>query len=166
MRLGILLRAVEEIAGLQPDLAAVDEREGPDPVPLGLEGELRRVERLVGAAREHRLDLARERVILGSRAVHDHQPVTAFVGRRLDDHVLAGQACPVELDLVLTAPVARALLLQKEVIRSLIPDRHRPGAVAVGDDAVEREVLDGMILGMYREPALARCERRPLRDRK
>ena len=41
MRLGVLLRAVEEIARLEAHFTAIDERERADAVPLRLIGELR-----------------------------------------------------------------------------------------------------------------------------
>ena len=47
-RLGILLRAIEQIARLEAHLAAIDERDRANAVPLRLVDEVRRIEGLIG----------------------------------------------------------------------------------------------------------------------
>ena len=96
-------------------------------------------------------------MILFDRTVFDHEPVAPLVLSRLHEYPLPVEAATMEVDLVL-----RGTVLQ-QVVGTLVPDRHRPRSVAVGDDTVEGEVLEGVILGVHREPALAALERRPLR---
>src|SRR3954470_22134166 len=91
------------------------------------------------------------------RPVLDHQPVAAFLLLRLDQYPFALQTRAVEFDFVFIWAVLQ------ELVRSGVPDGHGARAVPVGDDAMEREVLKRVILGMDREPPLAGLERRTLR---
>ena len=82
-----------------------------------------------------------------------------FVLLGLHEDPLALETLSVERDLVFV------LAVLDQVVRALVPDRHRARAVAVGDDAVEVQVLDRVVLGVDREAALAALERRTLRHR-
>src|SRR5438034_4438275 len=125
--LGILPRAIEEVARLEAHLASIDEGDGAHAVPLRLVRELGRVERLVGRCREHRRDLPEQWIVLRRRAVLDHQPVAAFVLTRFHKHPFALQAFSVEPQLELVV-----LFLERHV-RTGVPYRHRSRAVAIGD---------------------------------
>ena len=47
-----------------------------------------------------------------------------------------------------------------------VPDDHRPAAIfAFGDDALEVDIFERMVLGLDRQPLVGRIERRPLRHR-
>src|SRR5438045_5151803 len=98
-------------------------------------------------------------MVLFDRAVFDHEPVAPFVLSRLHEYPLPVEAAAMEVDLVLRGTVL------EQVVGTLVPDRHRPRSVAVGDDTVEGEVLERVVLGVHREPALAALKRRPLRYR-
>jgi hypothetical protein len=89
--------------------------------------------------------------------VLDHEPVTSFVLLRLHEDPLAVETFALHADLQLVR------LLLDDLVRAGVPDRHRARAVAVWDHAVEREVLDGMVFGVDREPPLSRLERRTIR---
>src|SRR5439155_24978027 len=154
---GILLRAVEEVPRLKADFSPIDERDRADAVPLRLVGEVRRVEWLIRRGREHRHDLREERVALRRRPVLDHEPVAAFVLPRLHDDPLSVETRTLHANLQLVR------LLFDELICPRIPDRHRASAVPVGYYAVERQVLDRMVLGMYGEASLSGLERRAVR---
>ena len=61
---------------------------------------------------------------------------------------------------------AAVLLLLDELVRALVPDLDRAGAVLpLRDLAVERRVLERMVLDVDGEVLLARLERHALRDR-
>src|SRR5438093_1417174 len=155
--LGILLRAIEEVPCLQTDLAAIYERDRPHAVPFRLVDELGRVERLIRGRGEHRHDLPHERIVLRRSAVLDHQPIAALVLAGLDDDPFTIEAFALHPDLELV------VLLFEELVRAGIPDRHRPRAVAVGDHAVKREVLDRMVLGVNGEASFPGLEWRTVR---
>src|SRR5262249_12817036 len=58
------------------------------------------------------------------------------------------------------------LLLLEELIGAVVPDLHRPGAVLARRDlALERRIVERVVLDVYRERLLAGLERYALRDR-
>src|SRR2546426_1306825 len=158
-RLGILLGAVEKVARLKTDLTAINEGDRAHAVPFRFVREVRRVEWLVRGGREHRRDLRKEWIVLRRRAVLDHEPVTSLVLLRLHEDPLAIET------LALHAQLQLVRLLLEQLVGAGVPDGHRAGAVAVRYHAMERQVLDRMVLGVHREPPLSGLERRTVRHR-
>jgi hypothetical protein len=77
------------------------------------------------------------------------------------------EALPEESELQLAGPYGRARVIGLLRLEgSPVPDDHVAGAVLPRrDDALEREVLDRVVLGAHRQPALLRVERWALRHR-
>ncbi len=158
-QLRVARRDVATVAARQPQPAALDVAERPHPVPLDLVGPAPVVGRELPGAGEHRLELLRHRLairVLGRIHAVDH-PVLA-AGAEQD--VLALEPLAVEGDHHLVG----AELVQ--LVRPAVPDAHRAGAVvALGDLALELEVLERVVLGAHREVVALRVRRDPLGHR-
>ena len=116
--------------------------------------------RRVGERREHRL---RDAAVARLAAVLSHQePVLRVaVHVRRDERPLALQARAVQLH----GEPAVALSLD-ELVGARVPDLDGPAAVlACRDLALERRVLERMILDVHGEPAVALAHRHALRHR-
>src|SRR5918996_3334993 len=139
---------VGEVAALEVDLPVVAEEHGANTVPLDLEAEIPLVTRQAAAAREHRLDPLRHRLVAGVlRRVHAvDQPVLAA---RVEERVAAVQ--PLSMERGDHLVLAELLRLEG----TAVPDAHRPGAVlALRDIALELEVLERVVLGADRQAVL------------
>jgi hypothetical protein len=141
---------VAEVAPLQLDVAVVAEHHRSDAVPLDLEPPLLLVRRQRAGARQHRLQAVGHGLVGGvlGRVHAVDQPVLAA---RLEDRVPAAHALAVE---------GRDHLVLAELLGlegPAVPHVHRPGAVlALGDLALELEVLERVVLGADGEAVLVR----------
>ena len=162
------LGVVLVLPGSELGLSARDRRDDPVAVPLDLEEPVVALRHRVGQRGEHGLISARR--TCGGRGVvllADDQPV-ALVTRQMgrDERIGAFEALPVQPD----REAAVGLVLD-ELVGAGVPDLDRAGAVlALRDLAVERRVLERMILDVNGEMLLAGLERdalghRPARQR-
>ena len=157
--LRIARREVGEVAALQRDVAVVEEGDRADAVPLDLEAPVLLVAGQLAGPGQHRREALGHRLVAGSRRrVHAvDQPVLAARG---EQRVAALQPLAVERRDHLV--VAELLGL----VGAAVPDLHRPGAVlALGDLALEVEVLERVVLGVHGEPVLVGVLRDPARQR-
>src|SRR4029453_10395234 len=75
------------------------------------------------------------------------------------------QLVAVERELEVAGVVALVRVFLR-LPRPAVPQEHRaPAVLALGDDALELAVLDGMVLDVHRQAPLERVEARPLRHR-
>ena len=169
-RLRNFLRDVREALGQvvvpareELHLRAADVRERAVAVPLHLERPLLAVRHVALERRQHRPVPAAGRRRLGRLlALADDQPVLLLaVEVRRDERPHAVQPLAVQPD----GETAVSLLLD-ELVRSLVPDLDRAGAVVpLGDLALEARVLDRVVLDVDGEVLLSGLEGNALRDR-
>ncbi len=123
---------------------------GRDAGPVMLQEGVVILRRLVVALLDQKPVLA---PLVAPAAAHPHQRPAAPHPRPVE----------AEMQLALLQPLRR---IGKRLPPALIPEHDRAGAViALGDDALEVAVAEGVILGPYRQPLLRRIEARPLRHR-
>jgi hypothetical protein len=134
------------------------------PHPVGRGGDL-----LDGAARQHARRLAGDDVDAIARVVVaalEQEPVLAAIAGAGPHQVPAAAqllAVQRERQLALRHAVARVAL---GLPGAAIPDHHGAAAVlALGDDALEVGVVERMVLGAHREPAIAGRQARALGHR-
>ncbi len=97
---------------------------------------------------------------------HDRSPLPpGIAAARAHQHPRAFQLVAVERELQVALLQRRVHVVGLRRPRALVPQHDDAGAVALGDHALERAVLDRMILDVHREPLGLRIERRPLRHR-
>ncbi len=158
-QLRVLPGDVAQGATLEADTASLDVGDRPHAVPLDLESVVLVVARQIGEARHHRHDVLGHRVLarIGGRVHAVDHPVFAL---RLEEHVLALQALAVEhRDHLVVAPLLG-------LVRALVPDLHRPGAVlALGNLTGEVDVLERVVLDVHGEVIALGVHRDALRDR-
>src|SRR5581483_302107 len=153
------LRVVLILSRLQTRIARGETRDDPVAVELHLELPLRPLRELRGQRREHRGVVAllrRRRAVL---ALLEQEPVLRVsVELRGDERPQALE--PFAVQAHGEAPVP---LLLDELVGAPIPDLDRTGAVLpLRDLALERGVLERMVLDVDGEALLARLERDPL----
>ena len=153
-------RGVVAEARGERELTRLDHEDHPHAVPLHLERPVLFVRwQLLCRGREHRAEVTRHRLAggVGGRAHAVDHPLIAL---GLEQGVLAVDPFAVQRDDDLV--VAQLLGL----VRAGVPDRHRAGPVlALRDVAVEREVLERVIFGAYREVVRLVPQRDALRNR-
>ena len=104
---------------------------------------------------------AKRRCVVGRRVLPEEQPVPLVaVEARRDERPDPLGTLAVETD----GEAAAAFLLE-ELVRPAVPDLDGARPVLPGrDDALERRVVEGVVLDVHREVTLARPEREPFRD--
>ena len=152
-------RDVVEVARDQPRAPALDVAERPHPVPLDLVGPAVVARRQRPRLGEHGHQALRQRLAL--RVLRRVHPVDHPVGAvRAEQHVAPLHALAVEGHHDLRV----AELVQ--LVGPAVPHLHRPGAVlALGDRALELEVLERVVLRAHREVVALGVGRDALRHR-
>jgi len=125
----------------------------------------------VRAPGQHRgeLGLGRFAAAVGALVVLlEQQPVPALAHPREREAAVQLLALEPERDVAVRDGVLhrdRPAALDRDVLVGAgVPDDHRAGAVfALGDAALELEVVERVVLGLDGEPLVARVERRALR---
>ena len=109
------------------------------------------------AQRRERRDVDGARPLV---AMLDQQPASAVAAFGADERPGAFQLHAVELQLQVALLQRRGHVVDQRLPGALVPQHHDAGAVAVGDDAFECAVLDGMILDVHRQPLVRRIDGR------
>ncbi len=164
-RPGHVAEATRQVVAVPRDelaLAGTDVRERAVAVELDLERPPLAVRDVLLLGREHRPVLPLDDVVRGLVVALDQEPVLLLpvqVGR--DERPASVQTCPVETYGELAVP-----LLLEQLVRAVVPDLDRAAAVlALRDLAVERRVLERVVLDVDGERPRARLERHSLRHR-
>ena len=157
------LRVVLILSRAQLGLAAGDGRDDPVPVPFDLVDPAVSPGHLVGERGQHRrvparLPRDRRRLVL----LPEDEPVLLVAGK-VGGHERVGAVQPLAVQ---ADGEAAVLLLLDELVRALVPDLDGAGAVlALRDLALERAVLERMVLDVHGEVLLSGLERDALRNR-
>ena len=158
-QLGIAMRDVAAAAVHEPHPPAFDGREAAHAVPLHLERPTRPGRHGRCRRREHRSHLRR----------HGHAPGIRRRIHPVDDPVLAvglEERVPTLHPLAVEGHDDLVVAQLVDLVLAAVPDAHRARAVvAVGDVALEVEVLERMVFGVHREVIALRCRRDALRHR-
>src|SRR5690606_24170368 len=136
-------------------------------VPHSITGGLDLVDAAAGQnARRQRLDELRAVAVTRlAVAPLDQQPVVLFLaaGREAHERPAAAQLLAVQREVELALREALVGIGLGHPVAAVPDDDGARAVLALGNHAFERRVLERMILGLHREPALARIEARPLR---
>ena len=153
-------REIVAVSARQRRLAATDARERTKPVPLHLEQPAFARRRILGKRGEHRRVVPAHRGWLDATRLSHHEPVLR-VAAELRRHERPESLEPLAVQVHRQPAVA---LLLDELVGAAIPDLDLARAVLARRDlALERAVVERMILDVHREHALAGLERQPLR---
>ena len=150
------------VPAAQVDVAAPDRRDRPEAVPLHLEEPALAGRHVRGERRQHRPVRARLRWRRCVLLLPDDQPVLR-VAAEVRRYERPESVQPLALEAHREAAVR---LLLDELVRAVVPDLDRPGAVVAGRDLTfERGIGEWVILDVDREVLLSGLQRNTLRHR-